>query len=527
MSRRPMYVATVTNEVLGKSRVVKGRSELEVAMKVAEIEARWAQEEERLRQRQAIQDMKEQAALQTDEALALIDEYRGLLRATLPVDDRLDWESLYDRRPFHAPTFDESPPSEEVIRKELGVPTPSPLLELLWPRRKARRLELEAAAAQTLQARQADYQKRKEAFERRVEEERAAYERAQAAKNAEVDQFRVAFERGDAQAIERYVGIVLDRSLYPEGFNKDVSIAYVPDSKVLIVDFQLPGLNDVPRVVGYRFVQTRKAIQPIEMKQREFNTFYESIVYQTTLRTIHEVFEADYPKHILSVVFNGWVSGIDRATGKDFTACLISCQASRDEFMEFDLSRVDPKESVRALKGLVAGPLVQLAPVRPIMHVDREDHRFVEAREILVDLESSQNLVDMPWDDFEHLVRELFAKIFRSDGGEVRVTRASRDGGVDAVAFDPDPIRGGKFVIQAKRYNGLVPVSAVRDLYGTMINEGAVKGILVTTGYFGHDSREFVKDKPISLIDGANLVHLFHEHGHNVRIELKNAGRRG
>src|SRR5690606_23373449 len=124
--------------------------------------------------------------------------------------------------------------------------------------------------------------------------------------------------------------------------------------------------------------------QPIEMKQREFNTFYESIVYQTTLRTIHEVFEADYPKHILSVVFNGWVSGIDRATGKDFTACLISCQASREEFMEFDLSRVDPKESVRALKGLVAGPLVQLAPVRPIMHVDREDHRFVEAREILV-----------------------------------------------------------------------------------------------------------------------------------------------
>jgi restriction system protein len=111
----------------------------------------------------------------------------------------------------------------------------------------------------------------------------------------------------------------------------------------------------------------------------------------------------------------------------------------------------------------------------------------------------------------------------------VRVTQASRDRGVDAIAFDPDPIRGGKFVIQAKRYNMVVPVSAVRDLYGTMIAEGATKGILVTTSYFGRDSREFAKDKPITLIDGENLVYMFQEHGHNVHIALLPKGdpRRG
>ncbi len=118
-------------------------------------------------------------------------------------------------------------------------------------------------------------------------------------------------------------------------------------------------------------------------------------------------------------------------------------------------------------------------------------------------------------------MRELFDKVFGGYGSEVRVTQASRDGGVDAVAFDPDPIRGGKFVIQAKRYNRVVPVSAVRDLYGTIINEGAVKGILVTTSYYGNDSREFVKDKPITLIDGPNLAYMFQQHGYNVRIELQ------
>jgi restriction system protein len=115
----------------------------------------------------------------------------------------------------------------------------------------------------------------------------------------------------------------------------------------------------------------------------------------------------------------------------------------------------------------------------------------------------------------------LFGKIFSKDGAEVRITQASRDGGVDAIAFDPDPIRGGKFVIQAKRYNNVVPVSACRELFGTMISEGAVKGILVTTSYYGHDSREFTKDKPITLIDGSNLVHMLNEYGYDFKITLK------
>lgn len=56
------------------------------------------------------------------------------------------------------------------------------------------------------------------------------------------------------------------------------------------------------------------------------------------------------------------------------------------------------------------------------------------------------------------------------------MTRASRDGGIEAIPNDPDPIRGGKFIIQAKRYNHVVPISAIRELNGIMADEGAVKG---------------------------------------------------
>ena len=135
-------------------------------------------------------------------------------------------------------------------------------------------------------------------------------------------------------------------------------------------------------------------------------------------------------------------------------------------------------------------------------------------------VEETDNLAAMDWQDFENLIREIFEKEFVTSGGEVKITQASRDGGVDAIAFDPDPIRGGKIVIQAKRYTNVVGVSAVRDLYGTTVNEGATKGILVTTAEYGPDAYEFAKGKPLTLLNGGNLLHLLEKHGHKAKIDL-------
>jgi restriction system protein len=89
------------------------------------------------------------------------------------------------------------------------------------------------------------------------------------------------------------------------------------------------------------------------------------------------------------------------------------------------------------------------------------------------------------------------------------------------VAFDPRPIFGGKVVIQAKRYKNTVGVNAVRDLFGTMQNEGASKGILVTTSGYGKASFEFAQGKPIELLSGSNLLYLLAENaGVEAKIEM-------
>ena len=168
---------------------------------------------------------------------------------------------------------------------------------------------------------------------------------------------------------------------------------------------------------------------------------------------------------------------------------------------------------------------MDVAPIRPIFVMDKDDSRIVRERDIAEGLEPEANLAAMPWEDFEHLVRQLFEWEFGQNGVEVRVTRASRDRGVDAIVFDPDPLRGGKFVIQAKRYTHLVDVASVRDLYGTVVNEGANRGILVTTSSFGPDSYQFAKDKPLSLVDGPNLIAMLRRHGRNYTVNLEEARR--
>jgi restriction system protein len=201
----------------------------------------------------------------------------------------------------------------------------------------------------------------------------------------------------------------------------------------------------------------------------------------------------------------------------------MSIQASKDEFLEVNLENVDPKRCFKQLKGVGSSQLHGLSPVAPIININKEDRRFVSVYDVVDSVNESDNLAMMDWQDFENLICEIFEKEFASSGGEVKITQASKDGGVDAIAFDPDPIRGGKIVIQAKRYTNVVGVSAVRDLYGTTMNEGATKGILVTTANYGSDAYDFAKDKPLTLLNGSNLLHLLEKHGHKARIDIKEA----
>ena len=46
----------------------------------------------------------------------------------------------------------------------------------------------------------------------------------------------------------------------------------------------------------------------------------------------------------------------------------------------------------------------------------------------------------------------------------------------------------------------------VREMCGVMMGEGAAGVVIVCSGHFTHDAREFARDKPVRLVDGRALV---------------------
>ncbi len=96
---------------------------------------------------------------------------------------------------------------------------------------------------------------------------------------------------------------------------------------------------------------------------------------------------------------------------------------------------------------------------------------------------------------------ELCAAIARAWGYEARAVGESGDGGVDVQMW-----RDGEYVVgQCKRYKGTVPISHVRDFYGAMMHVGAARGYFFTTSRFSDGAYEFVKGKPLELLDGPYL----------------------
>lgn len=559
------YSVELWHEGLKKHRVIRSDAravlQQKVRLQVEEWDARWEIEDAREREktkrdtsRLRIEERKGLALERTAEAQSALEELGGILKRTLSVDDTLDWESLKDKAAFAEPKPRPVKPNPAPImpplpqEPQLTDTQYKPRFGLLDRFSRARRERLFAGAMATFEADHAKWAMTIEQMEQlhrgnldaharecemRAQEHakrlaewsarKAEHEAAQQLVNAAVDEKRKKYEAAEPEAIKEYCDLVLADSAYPEYFPREWDLDYDVASKTVIVDYRLPAPEDLPTLKAVKYVASRDELEEQHLSEAQVAKIYDEVLYQVALRTVHELFEADQIGALAAVAFNGVVTAVNKATGKPVTACVMSLRCGREDFVAIDLGNVEPRACFKSLRGVGAAKLHGLSAVAAIMPLQREDARFVQAYAVAEGLEAGMNLAAMDWEDFEHLIRELFEKEFKSTGGEVKVTRASRDGGVDAVAFDPDPIRGGKIVIQAKRYTSTVGVGAVRDLYGTVLNEGATKGILVTTADYAAESYAFATGKPLVLLNGSNLLHLLEKHGHTARIDLKEA----
>jgi restriction system protein len=491
------YYKVITNPYSGQAVRITAADRFSLANKIERQEQRW--ERERVRELKA--EKKQQALDKTIEAENDLRALNNILQTTIEVDDKIDWNSLLQKDPFPTP----EPQEENYHQGSL-----SKSLSFIGAFKKR--------ADEQYAKERADFEKAHSDYTQRLDE----WNSAQKEHNSSLARKKISYESGVSEGVEGYLDLVMDRSAatYPDVININSELMYDEKTKTLLVEVDLPDEETIPKVEAYRYIAARDTIEPKMIAKKQYVALYDNVLYQIMLRFIHEIFESDYKGHVSAVVLNGNSKIRNKGTGGVDNKTIATIQVLRDEFLAVNLANIEPSACFRHFKGVTAGSLVELAPIKPIMKIDKSDNRIIKAANILEEFDPTQNLATMEWEKFEVLIRDLIQKEFGDNGSTVEVTRASRDAGVDAIAFDEDPIRGGKFVIQAKRYNNLVPVSAVRDLYGTVVNEGAVKGILVTTSYYGPDAISFAKDKPLTLINGEQLLYLLQKHGHDFKIEL-------
>lgn len=512
------YEEYIRDPYTGEIALIKSNDKYLFMQKKASKYDSWEKRAERTNRQRNKENMLNEAIYMTERTRKLVQELNALLLSTINKDDRLNWYELKDFKKYKNFKSKLSEPQENTFYAT--VPKKS-FWEIVQVNKRIKREIMENEAKQRFNEAMTEYGIAQVNEKKKYDDDKEKYYAAQSEHNLEIDKLKIDFENGNSEAIERYLEYVYSNSKYPDVISLQYDIYYISDRRSVIVNLDLPAPETLPNVIEYKYIQSRNEITTKEMKKSDFKKLYDDVISQIAVRTIHEAFESLYIDVADFVIFNGFVESIDKKTGNPFRSCIVSIQAEKEYFNSINLRNVTPMDCISGLKGLIASEFINLAPVKPILNLDRNDKRLIESDEIIDNFDLSNNLAEMDWQKFEVLVRDLFSKEFSGDGVEVRVTQASRDAGVDAIIYDPDPIKGGKFVIQAKRYNNVVGVSAVRDLYGTMINEGAVKGILVTTSTFGKDSIEFAKDKPLALLSGAELIHMFNKHGYDVSISTR------
>ena len=192
----------------------------------------------------------------------------------------------------------------------------------------------------------------------------------------------------------------------------------------------------------------------------------------------------------------------------------ITLAVLRSEIPAFaEFAKTKPKEPTT--KGTVPVPAVEKTPTELM------NEAFASINDDLVeDLLSKLHNVDPQ--RFEQIVVDLLVKM--GYGGNIedagQVTRFRKDDGIDGVIKE-DKLGLDRIYVQAKRWTSSVGKPEIHAFIGALSEQGANKGVFITTAKFSSEARAFKpkSDMKIILIDGRELCNYMIEYGVGVSVK--------
>ena len=165
--------------------------------------------------------------------------------------------------------------------------------------------------------------------------------------------------------------------------------------------------------------------------------------------------------------------------------------------------------------------------VEPAMPAETTPEEQIDAAHGVLTAALKADLLERIFDQspsfFERLIVELLVAMGYGGSHEdaARQLGRSGDGGIDGI-IDEDRLGLDRIYVQAKRYaeGSSVGRPEIQAFVGSLVGQGATKGVFVTTARFSSQAREYARalQQRIILIDGNRLGELMAEFNVGVRV---------
>ena len=128
--------------------------------------------------------------------------------------------------------------------------------------------------------------------------------------NAAIDEKAASYRACDMQSVIDYFTTVLENDVILESTAERAS-SFVPESKQLVVEYQLPTIEVIPTDAGYKYIKKGDDIQATPRKLPEVRRLYRDLLAQLACRALYAVADGDTAGVVDVVVLNGFVDTID------------------------------------------------------------------------------------------------------------------------------------------------------------------------------------------------------------------------
>lgn len=185
------------------------------------------------------------------------------------------------------------------------------------------------------------------------------------------------------------------------------------------------------------------------------------------------------------IILPWWVSVIVAAVAYVILTFVIPSILTDNQFFQVFANALPPLAPYIAFILLIPAPLSAIS--------------FWRKKQLLDKQTSIQSIRSLEWKEFEELVAEAYRRKYFT---VIENHSAGADGGID-IRLQRD---GQLHLVQCKQWKSQkVGVSVIREMYGVMTAESASSVIVVTSGIFTQEAKNFADGKPIDLVDGSQL----------------------